>query len=156
MWRKRHCHKNIYMRHQYEFTLISPCTSDYKLCFRIQYNAKVYNKYSPTVTLSIISFQINVFKLLSHVSGLIRRLLYLIFIAPHCKVTMPLDQQCVIKNRPITVISYFCMEHDYQVWLYLQLLSHLQLLYYFNSYYFLILHLIYMTSSLPKHLLFYW
>ena len=42
----------------------------------------------------------------SDVNGLIRRIIYLIFIAPHCNVTIPLAQHCVIINWPLCGVSY--------------------------------------------------
>ena len=46
------------------------------------------------------------------VCGLMRHILYLIFIAPHCNVTVPLVQYCVIKNISLYSVSYF-----YAAWL---------------------------------------
>ena len=42
----------------------------------------------------------------SDIYGLIRRILCLIFIGPHCKVTMILVQHCVITNVPLYGVSY--------------------------------------------------
>ena len=43
----------------------------------------------------------------SDLYGLIRRILDLIFVAPHCNYTAPLVQHCVITNGPIYGVSYF-------------------------------------------------
>ena len=42
----------------------------------------------------------------SDVCGLMRRILYLIFVTPHCNVTVPLVQHCVITSGTLYGVSY--------------------------------------------------
>ena len=57
--------------------------------------------------------------------GLMGRILYVIFITPHCNSNMPLTKHCVITKGPLYGVSYL-----YAVWLvrmtFLQLYSHIQ------------------------------
>ena len=57
-------------------------------------------------------FELESSTLVSNLYGLMWHILYLICIAPHCKFTVPLVKQCVIKNGNLYGVSYL-----YAVWL---------------------------------------
>ena len=59
------------------------------------------------LTPSDIFFELISSTLVSNLYGLIRRILYLIVVVPHCKFTVLLEKQCVIKNGPVYGIPYF-------------------------------------------------
>ena len=67
--------------------------------------------------------------------GLIRRILFLICIGPHCNVTVPLVQHGFIANGPLYEVSKHFTHSYYVVRLYLQLYSRVQLIFYFCRYY---------------------
>ena len=57
--------------------------------------------------------------LVSNLYGLMRRILCLIFVVPHCKFTVPLLKHCVITKGPLYGVSYL-----YTVWLVRMTLSY--------------------------------
>ena len=59
------------------------------------------------MTSSDIFFELIYLTLVSDLYGLIQHLLYLIFVGPHCKFTMPLVKHRVITNGPVYDVSYF-------------------------------------------------
>ena len=59
------------------------------------------------LTSSYIFFRFNIFNFLSGVYGLMRRILYLIFIIPHCNETVKLVQHRLITNGLLYDVSYF-------------------------------------------------
>ena len=79
---------------------------------------------------------------------LMRRILCLIFIAPHCKFTVPLVKHCVITKGPVYGFSFF-MQCIYRTLVYLQLYSSGQLDFYFCGYY-----LYYISSTFAYILIF--
>ena len=64
------------------------------------------------VDIVIHIFELESSTLVSYLYGLMRRILYLIFVTPHFKFTLILVKQCVITNGPLYGILYF-----YAVWL---------------------------------------
>ena len=64
------------------------------------------------LTLSEILFELESSTLVSYFYGLIRRILYVICVAPHCNFTMPLVKYCVITNGPLYGVLYL-----HAVWL---------------------------------------
>ena len=62
---------------------------------------------------------------------LIRRILCLIFIRPHCTVTVPSVQHGFIANVPLYGVSHIFTQRYYWAWLYLQLYSRVQFIFYF-------------------------
>ena len=67
----------------------------------IEYDTEVYNWYSD-VDYCHTYFQILISStFLFHVYGLMRGILYPIFIPPYCNLTVPFIQHCVILNTPL-------------------------------------------------------
>ena len=68
------------------------------------------------LTSSHIFFELEYSTLVSNLYGLMRHILYLICVAPHCKVNVLLVKKCVIKNGPLYGVSYFyavcLLEHE--------------------------------------------
>ena len=58
------------------------------------------------LTLSDIWFKLKPTTLVSYLYGLMQRILYVIFVAPYCKCTVPLSKHCVITNVIVYVVSY--------------------------------------------------
>ena len=64
------------------------------------------------LTASSIFIELKSSTLVPNLYGLIRRILYLIYIAPHSKFTVPLVKKCVITKGNIYGVSNF-----YELWL---------------------------------------
>ena len=64
------------------------------------------------LTLSDIFFDPMSSTLVSDLYGLLRRILYIIFIAPHSKFTMQLVKNRIIKNDPLSGV-HICMQCGY-------------------------------------------
>ena len=88
------------------------CSSDYILCSKIYYLIQEYITGDYILTSSEIFIELKSLSLVSDLYGLIRRILYLIFVGPYCKCTVPLVKQCVITKEPLYGVSYL-----YTVWL---------------------------------------
>ena len=58
------------------------------------------------LTSSDIFIELESFTLVSNLYGLIRRILYQIFVGPHCKFTVSLVKHCVIKTEPLYGVPY--------------------------------------------------
>ena len=58
------------------------------------------------LTASYIFFESEYSTLVLDLYGLMRRILYVIYIAPHCNITMPLVKHCVIIKGPLYEVSY--------------------------------------------------
>ena len=114
IWLKRqdiHAHSIIYFITR--FNKIKKCTTSIFL---------MWHHYS-------LVFELISLTLVSYVCGLMQRILYLIFIAPHCNGTMPLVRHFYLQMFPnMGFLNY--MHHDYQVWLYLRICSCGHLFYY--------------------------
>ena len=106
MWRKWHFHEN--------FT----CTIDTNLHQSIRDSPIIYfvtrfnliQKYingDHMLTIGIHIFQHLISSMfVLDVYWLIWRILWLVFIAPHCHVTVPLVQHCIITNGPLYRVSH--------------------------------------------------
>ena len=66
------------------------------------YNSRLYVDYFHRYFQFLISLTY-----VSDVCGLMRRILYLIFVRPHCNVTVPLVQHYVIKNGTLNGFLYY-------------------------------------------------
>ena len=87
---------------------LRPCPHMYSISFFSSINIYKQNYITGNsdLTTSNIIFNYNSFSVLSYVNGVMRRIFYLIFITPHCNVTIPLFRKWVISNGPLYVVSY--------------------------------------------------
>ena len=86
--------------------LITPYVSNYILCFQDLIFKQKYITGDHMLTSSYIFIELGPSTLVSDLYGLMRRMLYLIYVAPICNETVPLVQHLVITNGPIFVVSY--------------------------------------------------
>ena len=101
MWRKWLCHEKLHMHNGYELTSRSLCASNYiPFVKALIYNTEVYNWWSYIDTVIHISRVISS-TFVSDLDGSMKCILCLIFIAPHCKVIVPLVQYYVITSGPL-------------------------------------------------------
>ena len=56
--------------------------------------------------------------LVSDLYGLMRRILYLISVAPYCRIIVTLAKHCVIKKMPLYGVSYFYAVRLFRMTLY--------------------------------------
>ena len=85
---------------------ITPCVSDYMIFIQVLICKHKYITGDYMLTSSEIYFELKYSTLISNLYGLMRPILYIIYVAPYCKCTVPLVRHCVITNVQVYGVSY--------------------------------------------------
>ena len=88
------------------------CVSDYILCIQALIFKQNYITGDHILTLSNIFIELKSSSSVSDLYGLMQRILYVIFVAPYCSITVPLAKT-LLSKKVLYMASHICMQCGY-------------------------------------------